>query len=321
MTKKQFYNHSEFVGNLICLFRNMLVEGQCEVVVRFHPAENPSDFVDRWQQSWGPTPPGLFLSKHEPLNEILAKTDVALMFRSTIMLNCLVNDIPVIMPGWIAGIHAFFEQYPEIGVVLGKIRAKDMSHILARMRQQVYERRHWKYTQPDYAERIKVAYDLRVETTAFLSDHVSGGNFAIRREVLEAVGGIASKMRRGADGILSKKLLRAGYAIGYNPDMVIYHDHNCSYRVMYRQGFGEGRAQVHEALKGGMGKYQVARRALSNLVLAPVQIRNFTELLQTDRNTVKIYLIYTSFRFSIAAGQIYEVGCTLLLRDKEHNGL
>lgn len=35
------------------------------------------------------------------MDQILAETDVALMFRSTIMLNCFASDIPIIMPGWI----------------------------------------------------------------------------------------------------------------------------------------------------------------------------------------------------------------------------
>ncbi len=96
-----FYNFSELTGGFIQIFRNLLSKGNYEILVRCHPLENPSDFIKRWEFFYGPLPAGLQVGKHEPLDEVLAQTDVALMFRSTVMLNCLVNRIPVIMPGWI----------------------------------------------------------------------------------------------------------------------------------------------------------------------------------------------------------------------------
>jgi hypothetical protein len=70
-------------------------------MVRAHTRENPSYFIQRWRHLYGSLPKGLYIVKNEPLAQVLAKTDVALMFRSTVMLNCLFNRIPIIMPGWI----------------------------------------------------------------------------------------------------------------------------------------------------------------------------------------------------------------------------
>ena len=96
-----FYNFCDLTDGLIGIFEKLLSRGGCEITVRVHSTENPYDFVRRWRHLCGALPEGLHISKHEPLAEILAKTDVALMYRSTVMLNCLISDIPVIMPGWI----------------------------------------------------------------------------------------------------------------------------------------------------------------------------------------------------------------------------
>jgi hypothetical protein len=101
LSEVSFYSLSELVDGFIHIFHRVLSEGDYEVMVRAHPLENPSDFVRRWEELYGPLPKTLYVGKFEPLNHILGRTDVAVMFRSTAMLNCLVNSIPVIMPGWI----------------------------------------------------------------------------------------------------------------------------------------------------------------------------------------------------------------------------
>lgn len=224
------------------------------------------------------------------------------------------DDDAVIDPGWITAIRDFFTRHPTISAMLGRIQPRNTAHILVRMRQQVYERRHRKYLQPEHTARLQKRYGLTNDSGAPLSDHVSGGNCAIRRAALDAVGGIAHHLRRGADGILSEKLLRAGYAIGYNPAMVIYHAHNESYRVMYRQGFGEGRAKARQAREAGTGRTGVVRQAFMALWSAPVQIRRFRELWTTDPSRIKVYAIYTTFCAVIALGQIYEAGRVLFER-------
>ena len=96
-----FYNFLELTDGFIEIFQRLLIEKKCEVLVRCHPLENPADFVRRWEVLHGHLPMGIRISKHEPLDCVLAKTDVALMFRSTTMLNCMASEIPILMPGWI----------------------------------------------------------------------------------------------------------------------------------------------------------------------------------------------------------------------------
>jgi len=96
-----FYNSFELMDGFIRIFSRVLSQGDYEVMVRAHPLENPSDFKRRWQRLIGALPAELSIGKYEPLPQVLARTDVALMFRSTVMLNCLASGIPIVMPGWI----------------------------------------------------------------------------------------------------------------------------------------------------------------------------------------------------------------------------
>lgn len=94
------YHAEEFGRFFLGLFARLLERG-VEVTVRAHPQEDLHRFSRRWSERFGPPPEGLRLSKAEPLAEVLERTDVALMFRSTVMLDCLASGIPVVIPGWI----------------------------------------------------------------------------------------------------------------------------------------------------------------------------------------------------------------------------
>jgi hypothetical protein len=96
-----FFNFSEIIDNLIIILNRLLNDGRFRVIVRAHPMENPTFFIERWQMLFGALHSDLQLVKDEPLSKTLAQTDVALMFRSTVVLDCILNKIPVVMPGWI----------------------------------------------------------------------------------------------------------------------------------------------------------------------------------------------------------------------------
>jgi hypothetical protein len=96
-----FYNFQELTEGFMRLFHGLVSTGAVEVVVRVHPQENPSDFTIRWKQLYGSLPRGIWIDKKKSLGEILDETDVALMFRSTVMLDCMANGIPIVTPGWI----------------------------------------------------------------------------------------------------------------------------------------------------------------------------------------------------------------------------
>lgn len=97
------FNMSEFMRGFIHIFQKVLSSKHNEIYIRTHPLENPSDFVRWWRRLHGALPERLYIEsgKKGGLEEVLERTDVALMFRSTVILNCFANGIPVIMPGWV----------------------------------------------------------------------------------------------------------------------------------------------------------------------------------------------------------------------------
>ena len=95
------YNFHEFTDAFVDMFLRLIEVHGCTITIRAHPLEDLTELAQRWTSRRGPIPPMVKFSKEEPLDQILAATDVALMFRSTVMLNCIAAGIPVVMPGWI----------------------------------------------------------------------------------------------------------------------------------------------------------------------------------------------------------------------------
>ncbi len=101
LTSTPFFNFSELTDGLVRVFHNFLENDDIEIVVRPHPRENPSEFLHRWKRLFGPLPREITITNQNSLPEVLGETDLALMFCSTVLLHCLANDIPAVMPGWI----------------------------------------------------------------------------------------------------------------------------------------------------------------------------------------------------------------------------
>lgn len=75
----------------------------------------------------------------------------------------------------------------------------------------------------------------------------SGGNFAIRRESIERIGGYDERLGAGSPGKASEdldfihRLLRNGLPIRYQPEMTIYHERQSwARRIASRWGYGYG---------------------------------------------------------------------------------
>ena len=101
LSHARFYSFYELVDGFIHILQRVVKAKKYKITIRFHPRENPGEFVRRWRRLYGPLPSEIRLHKNEPLSKTLAETDVALMFRSTVMLNCLASGIPFVLPGWI----------------------------------------------------------------------------------------------------------------------------------------------------------------------------------------------------------------------------
>jgi hypothetical protein len=96
-----FYNFSALADAIIDILHNLATREDVQVQVRPHPLENPHEFLGRWRHLYGQLPKNVRYTSNDSLKATLRQTDLALMFRSTVMLNCLVQGIPVVMPGWI----------------------------------------------------------------------------------------------------------------------------------------------------------------------------------------------------------------------------
>ena len=114
------YGAREVRASLTEIFRRLLTRDGIEIRVRCHPLENPASFLDDWRRRFGPVPAGLEVEKGGSLETLLDQTDVALMFRSTLMLSCLGRGIPIVLPGWID-----FEFNGALGELPGVHLARD----------------------------------------------------------------------------------------------------------------------------------------------------------------------------------------------------
>lgn len=79
-------------------------------------------------------------------------------------------------------------------------------------------------------------------------------NIAYRREVFDKVGYFREDMKRGSDCEFNYRCVKAGYIIGYNPKMKVYHHQKDSFRGFAKQAFWNGYARkqlnrIHPDLK------------------------------------------------------------------------
>ena len=148
---------------------------------------------------------------------------------------------------------------------------------------------------------------LEMEPDLYLSDHISGGKFAIRRSALDKVGGIGSKAVRGSDIELSEKLIAAGHIIGFNPRMIIYHNHFRGYTHLLKRCFNDGKSLAIELLDSNKIKFVALIIAMSNLILVPFQFVGSRYIFLADKNPIKVYLLFSGIRFAKAISKIYHV--------------
>jgi GT2 family glycosyltransferase len=78
-----------------------------------------------------------------------------------------------------------------------------------------------------------------------LAEHIPGCNFAIRKSVLEAVGGWDPIYRAAGDDVdVCWRLRERGLTIGFHPAALVWHHRRNSFRAYWRQQRGYGRAEA-----------------------------------------------------------------------------
>lgn len=115
--------------------------------------------------------------------------------------------------GWPDTIVAFLDRHPEYAAAMGRIRTPP------------------RVTDPDTLARVALYGTLPLyDRGDGVEDvkHLYGCNMAIRRNVLEQVGGFNEDLGPGAsglheDGDMARRILDRGLRIGYMPDAIVYH--------------------------------------------------------------------------------------------------
>jgi glycosyltransferase involved in cell wall biosynthesis len=190
------------------------------------------------------------------------------------------DDDATVDPGWVAAIRcAFAEAAAEVGCVGGRILPGWEAPIP-----------HWLSYDASLALGIVDWHPESHRITDLNSEWLGGGNFAVRREALEAVGGFhpwldrqGTRMLSSGDVFLEKQLMQRGYACVYEPAMCVHHRVSASRLTrswFRRRYFWQG---VSDALM------DVIERSLSRRERARVAVARGRQLLSRPRQLVTLF--------------------------------
>ena len=85
---------------MVDLFYELVTDEACSLTIRAHPLEDPGAFLGVWKGRHGGSLQHVRFSQREPLQEILTATDIAVMLRSTVMLDCAASGVPTAILSW-----------------------------------------------------------------------------------------------------------------------------------------------------------------------------------------------------------------------------
>jgi GT2 family glycosyltransferase len=134
-------------------------------------------------------------------------------------------------PGWL---RTLAKHLGDFDAVAGRVIEDDRAGTLAKLRRLAFDHRH----QTNLAARCAV-------------DYLNGGNFAVRANALNHVGGFNRAYTKSQDRELARRLLRARLTIGYVPDMVVRHRGSYTIRDLARGRYKAGQAASAMMRDGG----------------------------------------------------------------------
>jgi len=135
----------------------------------------------------------------------------------------------------------------------------------------------YKYGKPTwYLDRYASNGELLPETGPLENEYASGGVLTVKKSVLEHLGGFPStlgmhggKIAYGEEIHLQDSMRKAGYKIGFNPELIIYHLVSRSKMSPWwfvKRGFAEGRDywNIHETEINGKILFKLLYRFFYN---------------------------------------------------------
>jgi GT2 family glycosyltransferase len=130
-----------------------------------------------------------------------------------LLLFCDADD--AVAPGWVEAMVAGLEEYDAVG---GQVDELVLTNGVSR------------------AIRGRATPGKLPVMMGFLPRAV-GANFAVRRDVFEAVGGFDTTIPRSHDTELSFRIQVAGYRLGYVPESLVYYRHRPDAAANLRQAY------------------------------------------------------------------------------------
>jgi GT2 family glycosyltransferase len=182
------------------------------------------------------------------------------------------DDDVLVDPLWLHGVVRGFNRRPDVACVTGLVASAS----LERPSEQYFDRRVW------WASNLMHRLHTQTPQEGDSALHPysagtfgTGANFACRLEILRRIGGFdeclgaGSPTRGGEDLDIFVRLLRAGYALSYEPSSLVWHEHRTNDRSLREQMFGYGvslGAYMTKYATARASRRAVARRGLSGLI-------------------------------------------------------
>lgn len=185
----------------------------------------------------------------------------------------------VALPGWLASIRRLLAEMPRVGVVMGRITIQRSTFIGDCIASLGFPAGG----HVGFEKMWRVAPDGR-------TDHISSGNFAVRRSVVEAHGAFDETfgLRGSEDAELSIRWHRAGVFIRFSPEACVAHEPWTDLRAYLRGQVSRGRNNYHfQQRVGDVGPF-IRLRLWSSLNV-------LRHSLLTPRFPVVFALLATSF--------------------------
>lgn len=145
-------------SNLLRTLRQTLGD-DCHILFKIHPREDREAFIERIGDSHG----AFFLKTEFSVYELLAASDVVIMFLSSTVIAAFALDVPVLAYGIhsLPGMHDFYDRYPSIDQVysLGEIRdllanMDDPAYLADLQRRRTQDRAHYGMFDGDNTRRL-----------------------------------------------------------------------------------------------------------------------------------------------------------------------
>ena len=164
-------------------------------------------------------------------------------------------------------------------------------------------------TNPSLATKYDELFAFDIKSYIDDSHFSGGGCLFVRKSVIEEVGAFDQALVYKADKEFGTRVYEAGFKIGYEPSVEMYHPARSSLREQIKKSFrlGRGTTHLHEVYPERFEQPDLFR--IRNYV--PMRVSSFLEKLPADysgakREMVGFYAIASIKKISSAVGRLYE---------------